>query len=157
MKILFVCLGNICRSPMAEGILKKKFKERGIAGTIHSAGFEPYHEGQHPDPRSVATAGKHDIDISGKVARLFTVEDFDRYDRILVMDAMNHADVMRVARDEHDRRKVDYLLNLVEEGKNDEVPDPYYGGAGGFDRVYAMMEAACERLVEGIEKQGANH
>ncbi len=150
MKILFVCLGNICRSPLAEGILKKKFAENNIKGTIHSAGFEPYHEGQHPDPRSVSTAGKHDIDISSKVARLFSVEDFDYYDKILVMDAMNHADVMRLARNEEDKRKVDYLLNMISEGSNDEVPDPYYGGPSGFDKVYDMMDRACDRIVKEL-------
>jgi protein-tyrosine phosphatase len=150
MKILFVCLGNICRSPLAEGILKKKFAERGIEGTIHSAGFEPYHEGQHPDPRSIATASKHDIDISDKVARLFTTEDFDRYDRILVMDAMNHADVIRMARNDEDRKKVDYLLNTIDAGADNEVPDPYYGGDSGFDKVYDMMDRACERIVNEL-------
>ncbi len=151
MKILFVCLGNICRSPMAEGILKKKFNELGIDGIIHSAGFEPYHEGQHPDPRSVSTARKHDIDISSKVARLFSVEDFDDYDKIFVMDSMNHADVMRVTRDDDDRNKVDFLLNLVNEGSNDEVPDPYYGGANGFDKVYNMMNLACDQIINNMK------
>jgi protein-tyrosine phosphatase len=151
MKILFVCLGNICRSPLAEGILKKKFKDLSIEGIIHSAGFEPFHEGQHPDPRSVSTASKHDIDISNKVARLFSVEDFDDYDKIFVMDAMNHADVMRVARDDSDRNKVDFLLNLVNEGSNDEVPDPYYGGADGFDNVYSMMNKACDQIISDIK------
>ena len=150
MKILFVCLGNICRSPLAEGILKKKFAENNIDGTIHSAGFEPYHEGQHPDPRSVSTAGKHDIDISAKVARLFTAEDFDYYDKILVMDSLNHADVMRMIRNEDDRRKIDYLLNLVNEGSNDEVPEPYYGGPSAFDKVYDMMDRACDRIVKDL-------
>ena len=150
MKILFVCLGNICRSPLAEGILKKKFKENNIKGIIHSAGFEPYHEGQHPDPRSVSTAKKHDIDISSKVARLFSIEDFENYDKILVMDSMNHADVMRLARHEEDRKKVDYLLNLVNEDSNDEVPDPYYGGASGFDTVYDMMDRACDRIISDL-------
>lgn len=150
MKILFVCLGNICRSPLAEGILKKKFEEKGIDGIIHSAGFEPYHEGQHPDPRSVDTAKKHHIDISNKVARLFSLDDFDNYDKILVMDSMNYADVMRLARDESDRKKVDFLLNQVNEGSNDEVPDPYYGGPSGFDKVYDMMEKACDRIVNDM-------
>lgn len=150
MKILFVCLGNICRSPLAEGILKKKFEEKGIDGIIHSAGFEPYHEGQHPDPRSVSTAKKHRIDISNKVARLFSQEDFDHYDKILVMDSMNYADVIRLARDESDHKKVDYLLNQVNEGSNDEIPDPYYGGPSGFDKVYDMMEKACERIVSDM-------
>lgn len=150
MKILFVCLGNICRSPLAEGILKKKFEERGIKGTIDSAGFEPYHEGQHPDPRSVTTALKHDIDIRNKVARLFNVDDFDEYDRILVMDSMNYADVMRLARNDADREKVDYLLNTIHAGADEEVPDPYYGGPSGFDKVYDMMNRACERIVNDM-------
>ncbi|HSG68650.1 MAG TPA: low molecular weight protein-tyrosine-phosphatase [Bacteroidales bacterium] len=151
MNILFVCLGNICRSPLAEGILKKKFEEQGIDGTIHSAGFEPYHEGQHPDPRSIATARKYDIDITSKVARLFSVSDFDRYDRIFVMDAMNHADVMRVARNDADRKKVDFLLNQVNPGADLEVPDPYYGGSDGFERVYTMMDMACDNIIKEIK------
>ena len=150
MKILFVCLGNICRSPLAEGILRKKFEERGIKGTIHSAGFEPYHEGQHPDPRSISTALKHNIDIRNKVARLFTLDDFDEYDKILVMDSMNYEDVMRLARNDADRMKVDYLLNTVKAGSNDEVPDPYYGGPSGFDKVYEMMDSACEGIVNDM-------
>jgi len=150
MKILFVCLGNICRSPLAEGILRNKFEERGIKGTIHSAGFEPYHEGQHPDPRSISTALKHGINIQNKVARLFTVDDFDEYDKILVMDSMNYADVMRLARNDADRMKVDYLLNTVNAGSDDEVPDPYYGGPSGFDKVYEMMDRACERIVNDM-------
>lgn len=150
MKILFVCLGNICRSPLAEGILRNKFEEEGIEGTVHSCGFEPFHEGQHPDPRSVTTARKNNIDISNKVARLFKVEDFEIYDCIYVMDSMNYADVMRVARDDADRDKVDFLLNLVDEGSNNEVPDPYYGGGDGFDKVYTMMDIACDKIIEKI-------
>jgi protein-tyrosine phosphatase len=151
MKILFVCLGNICRSPLAEGILRKKFDERGIRGVIASAGFEPYHEGQHPDPRSVATAKNHGIDISDKVARLFTEDDFDYYDRIYVMDARNHADVMRVARNVKDRGKVDFLMNMAHEGQNMEVPDPYYGGSDGFEKVYRLMDLACEKIAGGMD------
>jgi protein-tyrosine phosphatase len=150
MKILFVCLGNICRSPLAEGILRNKFEEESIKGTIHSCGFEPFHEGQHPDPRSVTTARKNDIDISNKVARLFKVEDFEIYDYIYVMDSMNYTDVMHVARDDADRDKVDFLLNLVDEGSNNEVPDPYYGGADGFDKVYTMMDIACDKIIDKI-------
>jgi protein-tyrosine phosphatase len=150
MKILFVCLGNICRSPLAEGILKKKFEAYDLGGYIHSAGFEPYHEGQHPDPRSVSTAKNHNIDISNKVARLFSVNDFNIYDKIFVMDAMNHADVMRVARDDEDKQKVDYLLNLVDPGADNEVPDPYYGGADGFDKVYEMMDLACDQIINDL-------
>ena len=147
MKILFVCLGNICRSPLAEGILRKKLNIQQLDGTIHSAGFEPYHEGQHADPRSISTARKHDIDISNKLARLFSINAFDIYDRIFVMDARNYADVMHVARNEEDREKVDFLLNQLNAGSNDEVPDPYYGGVDGFDKVYTMMDDACDQIV----------
>ncbi|MEN8224766.1 MAG: low molecular weight protein-tyrosine-phosphatase [Bacteroidota bacterium] len=150
MKILFVCLGNICRSPLAEGILKKKLADQGIDGVIHSAGFEPYHEGQHADPRSIATARSHNIDISNKVARLFTVSDFDTYDRIFVMDALNHSDVMGLARDDDDRNKVDFLLNQTDPASNNEVPDPYYGGADGFEKVYKMMDTACDQIIRDI-------
>jgi protein-tyrosine phosphatase len=152
MKILFVCLGNICRSPLAEGILRKKFEENGIDGTIHSAGFEPYHEGQHPDPRSVSTAKKHGIDISEKVARLFSEDDFDNYDMIYVMDSMNYADVMRVARNDKDREKVSFLLNMVNEGADEEVPDPYYGGSDGFEKVYQMMDRACDQILGNVSQ-----
>ena len=119
---------------------------------LDAAGFEPYHEGQHPDPRSISTAKKHDIDISDKVARLFTIDDFDNYDKILVMDSMNYADVIRLARDDEDSKKVDFLLNQLNDGANDEVPDPYYGGPSGFDRVYDMMDRACERIVTELLK-----
>lgn len=152
MKILFVCLGNICRSPLAEGILRKKFEERNIKGIIASAGFEPYHEGQHPDPRSVATAKNHGIDISDKVARLFAEDDFDYYDRIYVMDARNHADVMRVARNRKDREKVDFLMNMAHGGQDMEVPDPYYGGTDGFEKVYRLMDLACEKIADGMDR-----
>ena len=157
MKILFVCLGNICRSPLAMGIFRDKARKKGLKAESNSAGFESYHVGEGADPRSLQTAARHGIDISDHVARKFRVSDFDHYDRIYVMDAYNHADVMGVARDGADRAKVDFILNLVQPGSNKPVPDPYYGGKDGFERVYHMLDEACEILAEEILDGSRGH
>jgi len=152
MKILFVCLGNICRSPLAEGIMKDKIYRFGLDAEIDSAGFESFHVGDGADPRSAETARRHGISLDSHVARKFTTKDFDTYDRILVMDRYNHQDVMRLARNENDRIKVDYILNLTYPGENREVPDPYYGGRDGFERIFGMLDSACDILLEEIRK-----
>ncbi len=106
MNILFVCLGNICRSPMAEGILKKIYTEKGIKGTVDSAGFESFHINDMPDPpRAINVAKSYGIDISQKKARIFLKADFDRFDRIYVMDVKNMNDVLELARNDNDRKK----------------------------------------------------
>ena len=143
MKILMICLGNICRSPLAQGILESK--NSGIF--VDSAGFEAYHQGDPPDERAQRTAKKHGIDISKQRQRLFKVEDFDIFDKIYVMDAMNYHDVSRVARNKKDMEKVDYILNEIYAGENRSVPDPYYGGQDGFEKVYAMLDLACDEIV----------
>ena len=156
IKILFVCLGNICRSPLAMAILREKLKERGLEAEVDSAGFEDYHVGDPADPRSVDIAAKHGIDLGKHEGRQFHVSDFDKYDRIYVMDSSNYADVLSVARNEADAAKVDYVLNMAHPGKDLQVPDPYYGGRDGFQKVYEMLELACERMadeMEEIEKQ----
>jgi protein-tyrosine phosphatase len=150
MKILFVCLGNICRSPLAEGILADKARKLGLNVEVDSCGFERFHRGDPADSRSVSVAHAHGIDLSGHVARMFTVHDFDAYDRIYVMDQANHNDVMGVARDAEDERKVDYIMNLVHPGENRPVPDPWYGGKEGFEKVYQMLNAACDILVNDL-------
>ena len=152
MKILFVCLGNICRSPLAEGIMKDKIYRHGLTAEIDSAGFENFHVGDGADPRSSQTARKHNISLDDHVARRFTTKDFDSYDRIFVMDRYNHQDVMRLARNEADRNKVDYILNLSHPGENREVPDPYYGGTDGFEKVFRMLDSACNVLLEEVKK-----
>jgi protein-tyrosine phosphatase len=153
MKILMVCLGNICRSPMAEGILRTKADEYQLKITIDSAGTGGWHAGEHPDKRAVQSARKFGVDISKLVARQFSKNDFDKFDRIYVMDNSNYNDVIDLARTEDDRRKVFLLLNADEPDSNREVPDPYYGGVDGFDRTFLLMEKACEAIVENIRRE----
>lgn len=148
-----VCLGNICRSPMAEGILRTKADEYQLKITIDSAGTGGWHAGEHPDKRAVQSARKFGVDISKLVARQFSKNDFDKFDRIYVMDNSNYNDVIDLARTEDDRRKVFLLLNADEPDSNREVPDPYYGGVDGFDRTFLLMEKACEAIVENIRRE----
>jgi protein-tyrosine phosphatase len=143
--ILFVCLGNICRSPLGEGILAHKIAERGLDWTTDSAGTGGWHEGQTADKRSILVAKKHGIDISKQQARQFEIVDFDRFDRIFVMDRSNLTNVLRLARTENDRQKVELLLNLSSPAKNLEVPDPYYDD-DGFEAVFQMIDKAIEKL-----------
>lgn len=146
-----VCLGNICRSPLAEGILRHKTTHLDIY--IDSAGTSgDYHLGSHPDRRSIANAKKHGIDISKLKARKFTVEDFDAFDHIFVMDNYNHADVLALARNESDKNKVDLILNLAFPDKNIPVPDPYYGGEEGFENVYQLLDKACDEILKMLQK-----
>jgi len=150
MKILFVCLGNICRSPLAEGIMAYKIKKYGLNVEVDSAGFETFHRGDPADPRSLAVAAEHGIDLSGHVARMFSVRDFDHFDLIYVMDRRNYNDVMGMARDSQDESKVDFMLNLIAPGENRQVPDPWYGGREGFGKVYQMLDQACDQLLKEI-------
>lgn len=150
MKILFVCLGNICRSPLAEAIFIHKAKEQGLKVEADSAGFESFHRGDPADPRSVAVARAHGIDLNGHTARMFNARDFDHYDRIYVMDKTNYNDVMGVARDDNDEQKVDYIMNLIYPGENRPVPDPWYGGKEGFEKVFRMLEQACDILIKDL-------
>jgi protein-tyrosine phosphatase len=151
MKVLMVCLGNICRSPLAEGILKQKFKRNNIEGFVDSAGTAAYHAGEKPDPRSIEIANKYGIDIKNQTARKFKVEDFDLFDKIFVMDSENLADIKKVARNQQDIQKVEMILNQSLPGKNLPVPDPYYGGKDGFENVYSLLDNACEAIVEQIK------
>jgi protein-tyrosine phosphatase len=153
MKILFVCLGNICRSPLAEGIMADKARKHHLNVEVDSCGFETFHRGDPADPRSVAVAEAHGIDLSDHVARMFTVRDFDNFDRIYVMDRSNYQDVMGVARDSQDEEKVDFILNLVTPGENRPVPDPWYGINDGFQKVYRMLDEACEILAQRIASE----
>jgi protein-tyrosine phosphatase len=150
MKILFVCLGNICRSPLAEAILAEKAKGVHLSIKVASAGFESFHRGDPADRRSVAVAKAHGIDLNGHTARMFTVRDFDHYDRIYVMDRTNYNDVMGVARDSSDEQKVDYIMNLVHPGENRAVPDPWYGRKEGFENVFRMLDEACDILIKEL-------
>lgn len=145
MRILMVCLGNICRSPLAEGILQDKIAKQNLDWNVDSAGIGGWHAGQAPDPRSIQIARKYGIDIAGQRARQFSPDDFDRFDRIYAMDAQNLRDILRQARNETDRKKVDMIMNEAFPGKNIGVPDPYYDD-DGFESVFQMLVNACDKI-----------
>jgi protein-tyrosine phosphatase len=145
-----VCLGNICRSPMAEGILRHKLESRGLQVTVDSAGTGAWHAGENPDRRAIATAKKFGIDISGLIARKFSPDDFDKFDFIYVMDMSNLRDVLAAARTEEDKKKVMLLLSNDAAPGNLEVPDPWYGGDEGFTDVFRMMDKACDMIVDKL-------
>ncbi|TCL63939.1 protein-tyrosine phosphatase [Mariniflexile fucanivorans] len=144
-----VCLGNICRSPLAEGILKSKLPNDSFV--IDSAGTGDYHIGKKPDSRSIAIANKHGLDISNLRGRQFKVSDFDAFDIIYVMDASNFRNVLILTRNEKDKAKVKYILNEIHPNQNDAVPDPYYGGHDGFEKVYNMLDEACTIIANKLQ------
>ena len=147
MKILMVCLGNICRSPLAEGILKNKAKNLDLI--IDSAGTENYHVGKNPDIRSIEIAEKHGLDIKNQIARQFTKNDFINFDVIYAMDKQNYNDIIEKASSKLETEKVKLILS--ESNINiDCVPDPYYGGKNGFNDVYDMLDEACEKIITNI-------
>lgn len=145
-----VCLGNICRSPLAEGIMKNK--TQGMAVEVDSAGTAAYHVGNGPDIRSTHVAGKYGIDISKQRARKFVAEDFKIFDHIFVMDSSNYNNVIQLATSEAEKAKVELILNRVNEGHNMAVPDPYYGGDQGFENVYQLLDEACERIAASLKR-----
>lgn len=149
-KILFVCLGNICRSPVAEGIMLHLIEQHKLHDQLHvdSAGTAGYHIGEAPDQRTVRNAKKNGVDLSKLRARKFSHSDFDTFDRIFVMDESNFENVRSMTSDKKHRAKIDYLLNLSHAGKNLPVPDPYYGGEQGFEDVFHLVYKACEKLIE---------
>lgn len=146
--ILMVCLGNICRSPLAQGILENKLPHSRFF--VDSAGTANYHIGHQPDKRSIAVAKKYGIDIRNQRGRQFSTNDFEVFDYILVMDNSNLADVLRMAKNETHRQKVNLIMNEIFPGENVDVPDPYYGGPDGFEQVYAMLEEACEAISKKL-------
>lgn len=148
-KILMVCLGNICRSPLAEGILKSKLSDSFM---VDSAGTANYHVGNPPDNRSVAVARKYGLNISNLKGRQFNVSDFDTFDFIYVMDESNFKNVIKLARNTEDIAKVKMILNEVYPNQNYDVPDPYYGGDNGFENVYKMLDEACDKIAEDLIK-----
>ena len=139
-----VCLGNICRSPLAEGILKKKLPKDRFR--VDSAGTAGYHISHSPDQRSIEVAANNGIDIRHQKARKFNPDDFDRFDKIFVMDHSNLANVRKMALTLDHQKKVALLL------ENDEVPDPYYENEDGFKKVFELIDEACDQLSEELQK-----
>jgi protein-tyrosine phosphatase len=144
IKILMVCLGNICRSPLAEGILQSKVNKELVF--VDSAGTAAYHLGNLPDERSIAVAKQYGIDISNQQARKFTEKDFLNFDVIYAMDKSNYQNIISLATSDEDVEKVKMILNESQPNKNYSVPDPYYGGEIGFEEVYKMLNKACDSI-----------
>jgi protein-tyrosine phosphatase len=149
MKILMVCLGNICRSPLAEGILAHKTQHLDV--TVESAGTAGYHIGKLPDKRSIEIANKYEIDISNQKARQFSRADFDEFDIIYAMDTNNFAHLTSLAENQNERNKIRMILNEINPESFDSIPDPYYGGDNGFYIVYNMLDKACNKIITQIE------
>lgn len=149
-KVLFVCLGNICRSAIAEGVLKQKSEEQNLSLVVDSAGTSNYHVGEAPDRRMQAKAIEHGLNISNQRGRQFTVSDFDEFDYIFAMDNSNYKNILSLARNEADEEKVSLFLNQSYPNENMDVPDPYYGGEQGFEDVYQMVDKACDDFIETL-------
>jgi len=148
MKILMVCLGNICRSPLAEGILAHKTKQFDIE--VDSAGTAAYHIGELPDKRSIEIANKYNINLRSQRARQFSRADFDEFDIIYAMDTNNLAHLISLAETEKERKKIKLILNEINPNACESVPDPYYGGGNGFQNVYNMLNEACDKIAQNI-------
>ncbi|MGW8247349.1 MAG: low molecular weight protein-tyrosine-phosphatase [Acidiferrobacterales bacterium] len=154
VKVLFVCLGNICRSPTAEGVFRKYVVEAGLSESIHidSAGTHAYHIDEPPDRRAQETAARRGIDISGLRGRRATETDLDEFDYVLAMDRENLHNLLAISQD-HQRERIKLFLEFAKELDEQEVPDPYYGGPSGFDRVMDMIEEASEGLLADIRQR----
>lgn len=150
VKILMVCLGNICRSPMAEGIMASKLPKDKF--TVDSAGTGSWHIGHAPDARSIATAKKNKLDISKQKGRQFSTTDFETYDYIYVMDKSNYDDVIQLAQTPEQKNKVQIILNELYPNENVDVPDPYFGMPNGFDIVYNMLNEVCDIIATKLKE-----
>ncbi|MEW5675069.1 low molecular weight protein-tyrosine-phosphatase [Flavobacterium enshiense] len=148
VKILMVCLGNICRSPLAEGILQSKLPNDLFL--VDSAGTGGWHVGQEPDRRSILTAKNRGVDITQQRGRQFSKKDFDNFDYIYVMDQSNYKNVIALTSDATAKSKVKMILNELFPDQNMDVPDPYYGGQNGFENVYDMLDDACNLIAEKL-------
>jgi len=154
IKVLMVCMGNICRSPTAEGVLRAHVERAGLTGEVEidSAGTHAYHVGEPPDPRSQKAAAKRGYELAHLRARRVTVADFLRFDLILAMDRDNLG-MLREACPPEEQHRIKLLLEYGREAGHDEVPDPYYGGPEGFERVLDLIEDACAGVIEDLRRR----
>ena len=153
MKVLMVCLGNICRSPLAEGILEKKINENGLDVSVDSAATSDYHVGDKPDPRSISKAAEYGIDITAQRGRQIQKSDFQEFDRIFVMDTSNYSNTVALTNKIEEIDKVEMILNLITPSSNQSVPDPYFGGEDGFENAYRLLEAACDVIIKQLKDE----
>ena len=151
-KVLMVCLGNICRSPLAQGILETISKKNNFTIHVDSAGTGNWHSGSAPDKRSIEVAKKYGIDISQQKARQFSTEDFKKFHKIYAMDTQNYRDLMRLCSNEEDCNKVALILSTTNKEQRLSVPDRYYGGKDGFENIYKLLHSACEKIVVDLTK-----
>jgi len=152
MKILMVCLGNICRSPLAEGIMKDKISQKDLDWKVESRGTGSWHAGNVPDSRSVAVAKDHNLDITDQRAQQLEKSDLQGFDLIYAMDTSNYRDILAMAENEEQTAKVKMILNESEPGINKSVPDPFYGD-DGFEQVYQMLDEACEIALQRLMEE----
>lgn len=152
-RLLFVCLGNICRSPAGEGILKRMVKEEGLDNyiSIDSAGTSGYHDGELPDSRMRQHGARRGYKFDS-ISRRFVRNDFDDFDIILAMDDSNHHNILRLAPDLDSEKKVYRMVEFSQKYGHDHIPDPYYSGADGFELVLDLLEDACENLLDKMKK-----
>jgi len=146
MKILMVCLGNICRSPLAEGIMQSKINAHGLDWKVDSAGTSGHHNGQKPDSRSIDVAAKNNLDISHQKSRKLVASDLADFDLVCVMDSSNYINTRMLSRNSAHHKKIQLIMNFVEPDRNINVTDPYYGEEG-FDNVYRMLDEACDAII----------
>ena len=151
-----VCLGNICRSPLAEGIMAHKIKQHQLNWSVNSAGTGSWHVGKLPDNRSIEVAQRHGIDITHQRAKQFKTKDFDKYDLIFVMDSSNYQNINGLARNDADKKKVELIMNMAIPGRNVNVPDPYYGEFG-FEKVFEMLDQATDAVLEQYSQKNLQH
>lgn len=152
MKLLMVCLGNICRSPIAEGLMKAKLKNAGLDYMVDSAGILSSHAGETPDHRAVEAGKNHGVDISTQVARKFSKSDFEKFDFIFAMDESVYEDVISLAKTEDQKNKVNVFLDFADWHETSNVPDPYYGTQSDFEDVYQLIDVASDKIVEKFMK-----
>ncbi len=154
VSVLFVCMGNICRSPTAEGVFRHVVKQHKMEDiiTIDSAGTHAYHVGEPPDRRAQATAKTRGLDLSGQRARKVERVDFDRFDYVIAMDRSNYDDLKALKGDKQ-KAQLHLFMDFAGDWENSEVPDPYYGGSIGFEKVFDMVQSASEGLLDHIVKQ----
>jgi protein-tyrosine phosphatase len=153
MNILMVCLGNICRSPLAEGIMRDKLKKKNIVAVVDSAGMIDFHEGGLPDHRSISTARNHGIDLTTVRSRPFRQVDIEKFDYIFAMDVNNYESLLEFARTKEEESKIHLLMQFAGMGERRIVPDPYYGNLSDFENVFQMLDKACEHAAQKIAKE----